>query len=76
MRFRSELLQPPKKDSKAFLTRIYDVYRSPDGHIAGDEEISPATNTEDPSKTTEAGIPANVTVRNSRSRFKTAISEF
>lgn len=38
MRFRSELLQPPKDDSEAILTTIYDVYRSPDGHIAGDEE--------------------------------------
>ena len=38
MRFRSELLQPPANDSEAFLTKIYDVYRSPDGHIAGDED--------------------------------------
>lgn len=41
MRFRSELLQPPKGDSEAFLTKIYDVYRSPDGYIAGDEEDIP-----------------------------------
>ena len=41
MRFRSELLQPPKHDSEAFLTKIYDVYRSPDGHIAGDEDGIP-----------------------------------
>ena len=39
MRFRSELLQPqpPSNDSEATLTKIYDVYRAPDGHIAGDE---------------------------------------
>ena len=38
MRFRSELLQPkpPDDDSEATLTTIYDVYRSPDGHIAGE----------------------------------------
>ena len=38
MRFRSELLQPPptSNDSEATLTEIYPVYRSPDGHIAGE----------------------------------------
>jgi hypothetical protein len=38
MRFRSELLQPPKDDSEATLTEIYPVYRSPDGHIAGEDD--------------------------------------
>lgn len=38
MRFRSELLQPPSDDSVATLTKIYDVYRSPDGHIAADKD--------------------------------------
>ena len=38
MRFRSELLQPPNDDLEPILTKIYDVYRSPDGHIAGDED--------------------------------------
>jgi len=38
MRFRSELLQPPSDDSEPVLTKIYDVYRSSDGHITGDEE--------------------------------------
>jgi len=33
MRFRSELLQPPKDDSQATLTRIYDVYMTPDGRV-------------------------------------------
>jgi len=36
MRFRSELLRPPKGDPEPVLTKIYDVYRSPDGHIAGE----------------------------------------
>jgi hypothetical protein len=30
MRFRSELLQPPKDDSQATLMRIYDVYMTPE----------------------------------------------
>jgi hypothetical protein len=39
MRFRSELLQPPPShDSEATLTEIYPVYRSPDGHIAGEND--------------------------------------
>jgi len=39
MRFRSELLQPPpSNDSEATLTEIYPVYRSPDGHIAGEDD--------------------------------------
>lgn len=38
MRFRSELLQPPNDDSEATLTRIYDVYRTPAGHIEGQDE--------------------------------------
>jgi hypothetical protein len=36
MRFRSELLQPPREDSEATLTRIYDVYRTPAGSIEGE----------------------------------------
>lgn len=36
MRFRSELLQPPKGDSQATLTRIYDVYMTPDGRLEDD----------------------------------------
>lgn len=38
MRFRSELLQPPKNDSPATLTRIYDVYMTPDGRLDGEGE--------------------------------------
>ncbi len=40
MRFRSELLQPPppSNDSEATLTEIYPVYRSPDGHIGGEDD--------------------------------------
>jgi hypothetical protein len=39
MRFRSELLQPPKEDgSDATLKEIYPVYRSPDGHIAAEDD--------------------------------------
>jgi hypothetical protein len=38
MRFRSELLQPPAEDSETTLTRIYDVYRAPAGHIEGQDE--------------------------------------
>jgi hypothetical protein len=37
MRFRSELLQPPKDGAGATLNKIYNVYRTPDGHFAGDE---------------------------------------
>lgn len=40
MRFRSELLQPPSGEPEPVLKKIYDVYRSPDGHIAGDDEDS------------------------------------
>lgn len=36
MRFRSELLQPPKSESEATLTRIYDVYMTPDGRVEGE----------------------------------------
>jgi hypothetical protein len=48
MRFRSELLQPqpPSNDPEATLTEIYDVYRSPDGHIAGDEDNEEDANRE------------------------------
>ena len=75
MRFRSELLQPPKGESEAFLTKIYDVYRSPDGHIAGDEVGSPESTADEPTKAEPLPFSA-LGVRNSRSRFKTAISEF
>lgn len=36
MRFRSELLQPPKDDSEATITRIYDVFMTPDGRVEGE----------------------------------------
>jgi hypothetical protein len=53
MRFRSELLQPPpSNDSEAILTKIYDVYRSPDGHIAEDEE-------DEETSSTKAAFPQN-----------------
>jgi hypothetical protein len=50
MRFRSELLQPQPKsnDSEATLTKIYDVYRTPDGHIARDDEASAVKTSEEP----------------------------
>ncbi len=46
MQFRSELLRPPSdEDSGATLEKIYPVYRSPDGHIAGDEEDEQTSST-------------------------------
>jgi len=41
MRFRSELLQPPREPSEATLTRIYDVYMTPDGIIEGEQQSIP-----------------------------------
>jgi len=38
MRFRSELLQPPTDDSEATITRIHEVYRTPEGTIEGEDE--------------------------------------
>lgn len=38
MRFRSELLQPPKEGSEATLNKIYTVYMTPDGQIDGGDE--------------------------------------
>jgi hypothetical protein len=38
MRFRSELLRPPAEVSEITLTRIYDVYRTPEGHIENQDE--------------------------------------
>ncbi len=38
MRFRSELLQPPADGSEAALTKIYDVYRTPDSSVEGEGE--------------------------------------
>lgn len=35
MRFRSELLQPPKEEPQPTLTTIYDVYMTPDGRPEG-----------------------------------------
>jgi hypothetical protein len=63
-----------KSDSEAFLTKIYDVYRSPDGHIAGDEEeIAPS----EEDSGSEAGCQKlGLRLRNSRSGFKTTISGF
>jgi hypothetical protein len=37
MRFRSELLNPPQThNSEPTLTKIYDVYMTPDGRIEGE----------------------------------------
>jgi len=37
MRFRSELLNPPPmNNSEPTLTRIYDVYMTPDGRLEGE----------------------------------------
>jgi hypothetical protein len=37
MRFRSELLNAPKvQDSEPTLTRIYDVFMTPDGRLEGE----------------------------------------
>jgi hypothetical protein len=38
MRFRSELLQPPKGGSEATLKTIYNVYMTPDGRIDGGDK--------------------------------------
>ena len=38
MRFRSKLFQRVNPRSAATLTRIYDVYRTPAGHIEGQGE--------------------------------------
>ena len=38
MRFRSELLQPPKDDSQATLTRIYEVYMTPGGRVESESD--------------------------------------
>jgi hypothetical protein len=38
MRFRSKLLQPRPDDSEPTLTKILDVYRTPEGHIEGQDE--------------------------------------
>ena len=38
MEFRSKLLQRPIRRSGATLDRIYKVYRSPDGHIEGEDQ--------------------------------------
>jgi hypothetical protein len=32
--------QPPSDDSEPTLTKIYDVYRTPAGHIEGEEDIA------------------------------------
>lgn len=37
MRFRSKLLQP-RSASEPTLTKIYDVYMTPDGRVEGEEE--------------------------------------
>lgn len=38
MQFRSELLQEPKhRKGSEGLARIYDVYRTPDGHVEGED---------------------------------------
>jgi hypothetical protein len=38
MRFRSQLLQPPGDDSEPTLSKIYPIYRTPAGHLEGQEE--------------------------------------
>jgi hypothetical protein len=44
MRFRSELLQPPSDEAEVSITKIYDVYRTHDGRIEGeDEDIGDST---------------------------------
>jgi hypothetical protein len=41
MRFRSKLLHP-RRGSEPTLTKIYDVYMTPDGRVEGEDE--PTTN--------------------------------